>query len=192
MNSNTTLMRILRGAAGAALIAMTLAATSATAQQMYDVEPEHFAHDSRANPDVFAIQWAEIQDTQGYARVPWHPLTGKDGTFIFVQQAAPRISGADIATTWATVCAKGGDDDDIPPTPGIVVQFQRSAEPRLAQITRERMNHFLAVLVEGKIVSFSRVEWDLPMSLKLCLDGASPAQAISLARELAGNPPGAR
>jgi hypothetical protein len=181
------------------LIAVALAAASASAAdseqddaQMYDTAPEHFRRDPRANPDVFAIQWAEIQATQGYARVPWHPLTGKEGTVIFVQQAAPRISGADIATTWATVCAKGGDDDGVPATPGIVVQFQSSAEPRLAQITRERMNHFLAVLAEGKVVSFSRVEWDLPLSLKLCLDGASPAQAISLARALAGKPPAAR
>ena len=181
----------------AALMAVTLAAAPAWAAdaeqtQMYDAAPEHFPRDPRANPNVFAIQWAEIQDTQGYARVPWHPLTGKDGTVIFVQQAAPRISGADIAATWATVCAKGGDDDGVPPTPGIVVQFQSSAEPRLAQVTRERMNRFLAVLAEGKVVSFSRVEWDLPLSLKLCLDGASPAQAISLARVLAGKPSAAQ
>jgi hypothetical protein len=195
MNTNTTLVQNLRSAAAAALISVALATSASArddAESMYDAAPEHFQRDPRASPDVFAIQWAEIQATRGYARVPWHPLTGKDGTFIFVQEAAPRISGADIAATWATVCVKGSDDDGIPPSPGVVVQFQSSVEPRLAQIARDRMNRFLAVLAEGKVVSFSRVEWDLPLSLKLCLDGASPAQAISLARVLAGKPQGAR
>jgi hypothetical protein len=178
-----------------ALIAATLAACALSAHAAQaatpatDGEPEHFARDPRANPEVFAIQWAEIQSTDGYARVEWHPLTGKDGAVIFVQKAPPRISGADIAATWTSLCVKGGDDDDEPPKSAVVVQFQASAQPRLEQLARERMNRFLAVLAEGKIVSFSRVEWDLPRSLKLCLDAASAEQATALARVLAGKPP---
>ena len=138
---------------------------------------------------MFAIQWAEIESTEGYARVEWHPLTGKDGAVVFVQRTAPRISGADIAATWTALCVKGGDDDDEPPKSAVVVQFQPGAEPRLAQLSRERMNRFLAVLGEGKVLSFARVEWDFPGSLKICLDAASKEQATSLARVLAGKPP---
>ena len=175
-----------------ALIAAALAACASSADREQSAAstgvPEHFQRDPQASPDVFAIQWAEIQSTEGYGRVEWHPLTGKDGAVIFVQQAPPRISGADIAATWVALCVAGGDDDDEPPKSAVVVQFQASAGPRLAQITRERMNRFLAVLAEGKILSFARVEWDFPGSLKVCLDGASDAQATSLARGLAGKP----
>jgi hypothetical protein len=192
------LTQSLRAAAGAALIAVTLAACAVSADSERNTSaattrdgpgaPEHFQRDPAASPDVFAIKWAEIQSTAGYARVEWHPLTGKDGAVVFVEQSPARVSGADIAATWATVCPSGKDDDDEPPKPGVVVQFRASTAPRLAQITRERMNGFLAVLAEGKVLSFARVEWDFPASLKICLDGASEQQAASLARVLAGKP----
>jgi hypothetical protein len=197
MTSITRLMQNLRRAAATALIGAALAACVSSSDRLQGatahdgpVAPEHFQRDPAARPDVFAIKWGEIQPTEGYARVEWHPLTGKEGAVIFVEQAPARMSGADIAATWATVCPSGNDDDDEPPKPGIVVQFRASAAPRLAQITRERMNGFLAVLAECKVLSFARVEWDvLPSRLKICLDAASEQQAASLARVLAGKPP---
>jgi hypothetical protein len=195
MSAIATLTQNLRAVAGAALMTVALAscASSAGPQKSAatarDAAPGHFQRDPNASPDVFAIQWAEAQPTDGYARVAWHPLTGKEGAYIFVQQTAPRISGADIAATWVAVCASGDDDDNEPPKSGVIVQFKPDAEPRLAQLTRERMNRFLAVLAEGKVLSFARVEWDLPARLKICLDGASEEQATSLARVLAGKTP---